>query len=211
MIEFISSAPFVLSAVIVIAVAIAILLEFEKNGWATTLFSLGTALALWSYKSEVWGFVSSNPGSTIGFVLSYIVVGVIWSLIKWRSYVGTKANSFNLIKEEFIKEYGEIKSNWKQWIEYLNSISNVFYESWSPEKIVSTIVPLALSKKALIVSWISYWPISFCATLLNNPFRRFFEWVYSIVSGIYEKMSHSASKKMLVGFEKEVKKKVING
>ena len=38
---------------------------------------------------------------------------------------------------------------------------------------------------------ISYWPVSLIATLLNNPFRKFFEMVYSNISGFYDKITNS--------------------
>lgn len=222
MIEFFLSAPFVLSAIIIIAVAIAILLEFEKEGWATTLFSVGAALTLWAYKGAIWDVVSNNPLPIVYFVLTYVVLGIGWSIFKWKFYINVKVDKFNSIKSTFIEKNGDIKENWKKWIEYLDSLkySNFggksFYSHFSPEKIVSEVIPQANTKKALIVSWISYWPMSLGATLLNNPFRKFFEWIYSLVSGIYDKMSSNASAKIMRGIEKhedegtDKKKKILN-
>lgn len=209
MIEFILSAPFVLSAIIVIAIAIAVLLEFEKEGWATTLFSIGTALTLWAYKAEIWDVVSNNPLPILYFSLAYIATGVAWSLFKWKFYIGKRTEKFNLAKQKFIDNNGDIKNDWKKWITYLNdtilyslNIGSSFYESHKPEEIVAKIIPKANTKKSLIVSWISYWPMSLGATLLNNPFRRFFEWIYSLIAGIYDKMGKAEEKKMMDGLEK---------
>lgn len=212
MIEFILSAPFLLSAFIIIAIGVAILLEFEKSGWATTLFSLGIALGLWAYKSEIWNFISSKPLSTLFFSLAYIATGIVWSLIKWKTYINHKTLTFNLLKAKFNSEVGEIKDNWKGWIKHLNSkLGSYFHDDHTPEQIIAKIMPIAIDKKALIVSWISYWPMSLAATLLNNPFKRFFEWIYSLISGLYDKMTKSATEKMLVGFEKEAKKDILKG
>ncbi len=87
MIEFFLSAPFVLSAIIIIAVAIAVLLEFEKEGWATSLFSVGAALTLWAYKGAIWDVVSNNPLPIVYFVLTYVVLGIGWSIFKWKFYI----------------------------------------------------------------------------------------------------------------------------
>ncbi len=35
-----------------------LLLEFEKEGWATTFFSLGSALILWNFRGDIWNFIS---------------------------------------------------------------------------------------------------------------------------------------------------------
>jgi hypothetical protein len=209
MIEFILSAPFVIGAVVTIAIIIAVLLEFEKNGWATTLFSLGVGLTLWAYKREIWEVVSGNPMPTIYFALAYIGAGLAWSLMKWKLYINKRVDRFEEAKREFLRTGKEIKSNWKDWVSFLNSkipsyLRNAsFYESDSPDDIAESLVPIATEKKALIVSWISYWPMSLGATFLNNPFRRFFEWIYGLVSGIYDKMGTSATKKIAAGLEKD--------
>lgn len=204
MIEFILSAPFVLSVIILMAISIAVLLEFEKDGWATTCFSLGVALTLWAYKLTIWTFISTSPMTTVYFCLSYIAAGLVWSLFKWKYYVGNKLSDYNTFKDTFIKTYGSTKGNWKEWINKLNSQfrDSNFHSTNAPEDIADKIIPKANSKKSLIVSWISYWPMSLGATLLNNPFRKFFEWIYSLVSGIYDKIGSNASASITSGIEK---------
>ena len=219
MIEFILSAPFVLSAICVIAVAMSILLEYELEGWATTLFSIGTALVLWAYKSEIWDLMSTNPMPLLYFSINYVVIGLAWSLFKWKLYIGIRTEKFNMAKQQFTNDKGEIKSQWELWTRYLNEgrygyFNHNFSFVETPEQIIKKIIPLANSKKTLIVSWISYWPMSLGATMLNNPFRKFFEFIYSLVSGIYDKMGNSAAEKLMVGFEKDEplkKKEIIKG
>lgn len=222
MIEFILSAPFILSAIFILFVSIAILLEFEKSGWATTLFSFGLALSIWAYKTEIWDAISTNPLSTFCFIIGYITTGLIWSLFKWKLYILKRINLIDEQKYKFEKNNGKVKENWQKWIDFLNSNvpsylrSNYFGVQDSPESIGKSMIPVARDKKSLIVSWISYWPMSMGATLLNNPFKRFFEWIYGMVSGIYDKMGSSAADKIASGLEKEEtpqkpKKEIING
>lgn len=203
MIEILTSATFIFWFAIIAVITMAVLLEYEREGWATTIFSVGSALILWNYRESILGFVMESPGTTFGFIGSYVVTGIIWSFMKWKNYVNSKTNQFYKVKLNFIDGGGDIKNDWKKWIEYLNKhISSMFYESWSPEEVVAKIVPQASEKKSLITSWISYWPASLGATLLNNPFRRFFEWIYSLVSGIYDRIGSSAAKDMVNGLEK---------
>lgn len=204
MIEFILSAPFVLSTICIIAVIMAVLLEYEENGWATTLFSVGTALTIWAYKSVIWNFVSTNTMYTLYFGFTYVIAGLVWSILKWKIYIGKHTENFNSIKKMFIEEVGDIKGNWSGWIAQLRDKywGKGIDETQTPEKIIKKILPQVNNKKALIISWISYWPMSLGATILNNPFKKFFEWIYKMVSGIYDKMRNSAAKDMLVGFEK---------
>lgn len=65
------------------------------------------------------------------------------------------------------------------------------------EAIIEKISPIASEKKSVITSWISYWPVSLMATLLNNPFRKFFEWVYDNLSGYYDKITTSQKQTLL--------------
>ena len=51
--------------------------------------------------------------------------------------------------------------------------------------------------KINIKNRISYWAVSLAATLLNNPFRQFFEWIYDNISGIYDKISKRYQNELL--------------
>lgn len=124
MIEFILSAPFILGVSIAIAISIAVLLEFERNGWATTLFSVGLAFVGWAYKGEIWDVVSSNPLSTIYFVLAYVGAGLAWSLMKWKIYINKRVDVFEEAKIKFSKTK-EIKTNWKSWMEKIMRLQNM--------------------------------------------------------------------------------------
>jgi hypothetical protein len=203
MIEILTSAAFIFWFAIAAVITMAVLLEYEREGWATTIFSVGSALILWNYRESIINFVTDSPGTTFGFIGSYVAAGIIWSFIKWKNYVSSKTNKFYEVKKKFVDDGGDIKNDWKGWISFLNgNIGSMFYENWTPEEVVAKIIPQASEKKSLITSWISYWPASLGATLLNNPFRRFFEWIYSLVSGIYDKIGSSAAKDMVNGLEK---------
>jgi len=203
---FIGSASFLIILGLVAFIGMAILLENELEGWATTLFSLATALVLWHFKSDIFGFVVSSPYQTIGFILSYITIGIIWSFIKWRSYVKNVFDKLKRIKDKFIAEYKEItESNKSMFISRVsdgnfrdsNGYKISIYSNDTLETIVEKIAPQAVYKKSIITSWIAYWPISLLATLLNDPFRKFFEGIYDAISGYYEKITISHKKDLL--------------
>lgn len=207
---FMSTSGFLLWFGIIAIVIMAILLECEREGWTTTIFSLGVALLLWTNRENFFGFISKNPGNTIGFILSYVVAGIIWSSIKWRTYIKKKSAKYNELKDSFIKIYkdkGGIADNWGKWVEHLSDgipycNRKSLFKYQSPTEIVQSIIPAANDKRSLILSWILYWPISLGVTLLNNLFRRFFEWIYSLVSNIYDKIGSKETAAMLVGLEK---------
>lgn len=50
-------------------------------------------------------------------------------------------------------------------------------------------IPKAKDHKAKIISWMSYWPFSAFWTLLNDPIKRTFKFIYSKIEKVYEKMT----------------------
>jgi len=175
-----------------------ILLELEYEGWATTLCSLGIALWLWNFGGCIWGYISVNPLNTLGFIVGYVVLGIIWSIVRWNEHVKGVFRQFNNIKKDFLTKY-DLKwpldgDNLKNFIRILNKDSKTFYENMTIEEISKSLTPKASEKATVITAWISYWPVSLLGTLLNNPFKRFFQWIYSLVSGIYDKITSSHQK-----------------
>ena len=200
-----TSATFIWVASIIFIIAMAISLENEKEGWATTFFSLGIALVLWNFKADIWSFLTNNPTTTISFIIFYVVLGIVWSFMKWRSYVMSVFNKFKEYREDFVRDNGPIdKKNIKgfnskideKFINHNGYTINI-YENNTLEESVERITPLASKKKSIITSWISFWPVSVAATVLNNPFRNFFEWVYSNLSGYYDKITNRYKKDAL--------------
>lgn len=201
-----ASATFIWTATIIILIAMAIFLENEKEGWATTFFSLGIALVLWNFRSEIWEYLTANPTATIGFAVTYVLLGIVWSFIKWRTYVMSIFNKFKEYREDFVRKHGQITpENLKDFNKIVNNKFKdpdghgtvSIYDHKALQDTVKAIAPIASKKKSVITSWISYWPVSVAATILNNPFRQFFEWVYSNLSGFYDKITNRYQKDAL--------------
>jgi len=180
-----ASTTFIVWGTIIFLVLMTVLLEFEQEGWATTFFSLGMALWIWNFGCEIWGYVSA----------------IIWSIFKWTTYVKEIFNKAKVIKDKFnlpsdVKTTDKI---WKDFIEELNDSTlrinklTRFYSSDTFETIGKKIASSS-DKKSVITSWIAYWPVSLAGTLLNNPFRRFFEMLYASISGLYDKISNHYQK-----------------
>ena len=205
---FLLTVPFLITLLLILVILIAIAVESEKTGTAATVFSLAIALILWHYWSDIWSWVSLNPLDTFLFIGGYIVSGVIWSVIKWKSYISRSARHFENLKVEFKVKVGDMGGNWKRWVEYLNDNSSQlrssyrFQDSDEPADIIKKITINANSKKSLIVSWIAYWPMSLGATLLNDPLRRFGNYIYDRISGKFQRMSEKSATNAAKGMNK---------
>lgn len=195
MITLLASSTFILWFSIIAAIVIMVSLELKSERIATTVFSLAIALVLWNYGMDIWNFISTDIVSTILFILGYLACGVIWSFLKWNVFVKTVYRKFNEVKASF--KSLDTPEQLNTFCEHLrhNDISVYSYEAKTLEEIVERIMPKGLKNKGSIIAWISYWPLSLIATLLNNPFRRLFEYTFNLVSGLYDKIgsSHKAN------------------
>lgn len=192
MLEILANSYVVLGISAIAAIVMMISLEVEREGIATTAVSIALALLLWNYGQNVWEFVKSDYLTTTLFVLGYLVAGVVWSFLKWNEKVKKVFGEFKVLKDKYVKKKGKIETpeEIKDFCSYLNDKTpRSFYDKKSMTEIVSVITPKGIDNKSTIVAWISYWPLSLLATLLNNPFRRLFEYVYSLVSGLYDRIS----------------------
>jgi hypothetical protein len=204
---FLLATPVLIGLLIIFIILISAMVEMENSGWATTFFSISIVLLFWHYWSDIWGWIAQNPADTFIFIGGYIVGGVIWSIIKWKSYISGSARHFEYLKNKFIAEVGQIGANWNKWISVLNKNSHKlnnssFYEKDEPGDIIKKLTISANEKKSVIVSWIAYWPMSIAATLLNDPIRRLMSYIYDRISGIFQRMSNNSAKSLSKGMDK---------
>lgn len=180
---------------VALIILMAIFLENELEGWATTLFSVALGLTFLTYWHDIFNYVSTTPLNVVLGLLGYVVLGIVWSILKWAFYNRNVFRKFSDIKATFIEKNGPITDNnikgFADKIYFSDFTGENILSSKTIEEVVEKISPKAKYKKGLIVSWISYWPVSFIATILNDPFRRFFEWVYENVYTVYEKITQS--------------------
>lgn len=134
------------------------------GGTKSTLVILG-ALTLYYFLGsrqdviDLFTFVKDHPFLTLGRIGIYIGVGVVWSFFKWYFYLTN-------VKEKLLYKYN-------------NDLSKVYdYE-----------IPVASSNKSRIITWMSYWPFSALWTLINEPFKKTFKFIYSKIEGIFQAMS----------------------
>lgn len=81
----------ILFAVLIIGITILVEKDDDNPGGAT--FFLAAAFALYYFFgmkeqfNTVFQFLFYNPGTAIGFILLYSLIGVVWSVAKWFFYV----------------------------------------------------------------------------------------------------------------------------
>lgn len=110
--------PIIITAIIItLLIADVFFVEFESFGWTTaSLIVTGAAI----YYFNLWGFpawVKANGPLCFAFAGAYIVVGVIWSFIKWYSYLVSYRDQFTEIKDRFNKANKDLIDSQWQWVQ----------------------------------------------------------------------------------------------
>ena len=198
MIAFLSSLTFIIGLVVVAIISMIIALEKEKEGTATFILAVALGVVLWQNWFTVIDYVNTNFTETILFSFGYVVAGIVWSFIKWNEKIKEVFRKFKGIKDKFVKDNGVITdNNFRDFVHKLeykfkdgDGTNTAFGSTKTMEDIGKKITPVGLEYKSLIISWISYWPLSVIGTLLNNPFRRLFEWIYDSLSGFYDNIAN---------------------
>ena len=163
----------------VASILIIISLETTWGGTGATITMIAAFLALIFFGDfpikNVGIFIKDNPGLTLGLVVGYFVVGVVWSLAKWYFYLNSKID--NMIDAR------------------RNETSSRSLSSYEKEQLKSSY------NKGEILSWMTYWPFSALWTLINDPIRKMFSYIFSKIESLYE----SISNKMVKNLEDKLK------
>lgn len=182
--------------------------ETEDNlGWAHTIFIALTCLV--AYKIDFsYEAIIAAPAIALKYVGVYIGIGILWAFIKWYFHLKRIANLYSEIKEQAQSNF-TFKENSK------TTLKDVIYELWSNEYRkkyrgleisknggeYKVNIPMATDNKALIVSWISHWPISAAWTALNDPIKKFINYIFSHIKGMFQKMSNHIFKDTINDFK----------
>jgi hypothetical protein len=113
-------------------------------------------------------FIKDHPVLSLLRILIYIGIGLVWSVFKW--YFFLQNTKEKLLKQiEYRKE--EYPGNTK--------LNGPIHESDFPK---------AKDNKARIISWMSYWPFSAFWTLINEPVKKIFKFIYTKFEGVFTYM-----------------------
>ena len=177
-----------------------VLTETENFGWATVTLILTGAGSLLCH--HLWGtpsivdFVKAHGVFTLMYVGAYVAVGIVWSFVKWFSYLMSFRDAFRTQKEAFFKSKGleglvstapvpeEHQAAFKDFIQH-----NTRWTSEHRSQLFDMERPRASKNKARITAWASFWPFSFVGTLLNDPVRRLFNLLFNWFKALYQQMS----------------------
>jgi cell division protein FtsW (lipid II flippase) len=143
-----------------------ICVEFENNLGATLTMIATGLVAWWFYDFNIFAWIYQNFHVFLGFIAAYLFMGAIWARGKWEFF---------------------IRAMKRDYLESGNGGKSTFY--W--RKQTQSIPPKIADNKYRFMLWLTYWPASMLWTLIDDPIRRLFSWIYRTMANSLQKSSDS--------------------
>jgi len=148
---------------------------FASKGWTTV---------------DVFSFVKDNVLWAALGVLSYFVIGTLWSVLKWWSYVKGERRKYDEMVEKYEKKiYNRPMKEWDDT--QLASFKQDIRNRYSPSERVE-LHPQVREHKEDIFLWISFWVFSAFWTIIDDPIRRICKGIYNLIGKQLQKISDNA-------------------
>jgi hypothetical protein len=135
-------------------------------------------------------YLIEHPFFSVIAPVVYLILGPAWIRIKWGSFtsdIARKVNDWKLLHkdEKFDDEgrrndrNGEVRPN------NLHKAAAVYLSLKS--------IPLKVGDyKGLLFGWLFFWPVSLAWTVLNDPLRRIFNFIYDRCAVMLQEVSDKA-------------------
>lgn len=183
---------------IALVIVATVLVEVERFGWATIVLLGSVVAAQILHVLPIWTFVSTHVVETVLYALAYVGVGIVWSFVKWFSFLMTARDKYRGWKNEFFlyknldPALAKIKPDeTEEFSRFISSKHDYhYYRHGNPiAELLAGKRPRAATNKSRIVSWMSFWPCSMIGTLLNDPVRRLCNFLFTSFKALYQQMS----------------------
>lgn len=170
-------------------VVLTFLIEAEWWGWTTAATLVGGAVLSYLHRHEVWSFLQAHLQGTLLGVGAYIVLGVIWSYVRWFFKLISFRNEFRDQAQEY-KKYKNLPLNQPIPVDAMTG----FYQWLSYDKRYLSKPPKAANNKSRIIAWMSFWPCSIVGYLLRDPIQKLFLAIFELLKSSYQRMADSILK-----------------
>jgi len=153
----------ILGVLFVVFVVECLLLEVEHWGWATATL-IATALATqFLHVADIFGFVTHHA------VESLLREKFREHRDEWYSAKGLAVGTELTAEQQ--REFDE----------------SFRYQSFNGNALNTK--PKATKNKRRIVAWMAYWPFSMVGTIINDPVRRLFKFLFNTFKALYQNIA----------------------
>lgn len=178
----------IIFAIFVVAMIASV--EYD-NGWAASIITAMMIVALmWAVEINVFTWAWSNPSMAITYFVGYFIAGTIWGITKWWFYCRKLLDVVKDIKVEFLNRHNItdniIPDNKRDDFNAKVVNYTTYYDRYYP--------PQSMDHKTDWLMWATWWPFSFFWTMLNQPIKNMWLFIYSQLGGMMQKISDSVFK-----------------
>ncbi len=181
----------------------------NKGGQATWTVIFGLVLLHLAGVLNL-GWVVEHPLSSFLWFLGYLVCGLIWCSIKWKSYLHNWApearKNIRQAKLRYIEDNSSRLSPEEKDVHRTSNqavaIPPSLSEGWDKHKDsrdvkVWSTAPSPQNHVGEIVTWATYWPFSLMWTALGDWLTKLFKYlIYEVLGTFFQRMSDSTTNKL---------------
>jgi hypothetical protein len=157
-------------------VVIMVSVEYEAFSFTSGAFIIFGALLVWLSGAHPITWVRENQILLLEIIGAYFVMGIIWGVVKYMFFlkgVQQRLREFRASRDIM----GPLKE--KDRVDFIAS------ERYR----IKSLPPRVRDSKKQIIFWMTYWPFSMPWTLINEPVKKFFNYVYHKLAGMLQGMS----------------------
>jgi hypothetical protein len=169
-------------------------------------FSVRSGLVIIAYigflqlisKANIIDTVANNRIKFLIGILGYLVIGFIWSTIKWWLFVNKGALDYKKKRLSFLERCAQKEQLRGQHDNILSGLSldtevpERLMEDWRREIGFGFKFPKVSNNKDKIFIWVIYWPISFIWSLLNDFIKKTIDIIIIKIRFVYDRITKSA-------------------
>lgn len=135
-------------------------------------------------------WVLAHPLGAVKYVVYYFLIGSAWGVAKWYFYCIKLRSIARDVKTFFLNDKKisgtEIPDTMKDDFIKVVVNSRHYHDYKFP--------PQAMDHKSDWLMWATYWPISCAWTMINQPVKYVFEFVYAHLGGMMQKIANMVFK-----------------
>jgi hypothetical protein len=177
----------ILCVLIAIFVVECLLLEVEHWGFATLLLVATGVGCQFLHVADIWGFITSHTVDFLLYVLAYLGTGVVWSFIKWFSFLVGFRDEFREVRDAWYSAHN-LKVGDALTPEQQKDLDDSYcYKTYKGQALLYK--PKAVKNKRRITCWMAYWPFSVVGTIINDPIRRLFKFLFNSFKALYQRIA----------------------